>query len=226
MEKQMGLFDLSDNVFDEMKPEKDPNLLAAFLKSTLLSAFGGKKKGADNDGNMPAAPPSELRVMSVEVPGGLPKWRLRDVMLQWRLRHTAHSRELDAVDWLLGQLDPAGFELLSVKVPEQARLLLLEAMIQYTQKYAELQLDACHATRVQAAAAAIVASLPWRFDGATRRWGRYEQDPRTRLGRPHSPHQRQQQGCGQARHHPGGGMDAPAGSTLALARIWSDIHVV
>ena len=163
MEKQMGLFDLSDNVFDEMKPEKDPNLLAAFLNSTLLSAFGGKKKGADNDGNMPAAPPSELRVMSVEVPGGLPKWRLRDVMLQWRLRHTAHSRELDAVDWLLGQLDPAGFELLSVKVPEQARLLLLEAMIQYTQKYAELQLDACHATRVQA----VLQQLSPRFHGAS-----------------------------------------------------------
>ena len=52
---------------------------------------------------------------------------LRDAMVQWRLRSTAHPKEREAVDWLLAQLDPAAFGLLNVKVPEQARLLVIEA---------------------------------------------------------------------------------------------------
>ena len=160
MEKQMGLFDLSDNVFDEMKPEKDPNLLAAFLNSTLLSAFGGKK-ATGQVAEKEAAPAPELQVVPVEVPSGLPKSTLRDVMLQWRMRHTAHPREHDAVDWMLGQLDPEGFELVAVKVPEQARLLVVEALLQHTQKHADLQLDACRATRTQA----VLQQLSQRFQG-------------------------------------------------------------
>ena len=61
--------------------------------------------------------PDELRVVGVEVPAGLPKATLRDALLQWRLRHTAHQpRELLAVDWSLSQLEPEGFGLLAVKV--------------------------------------------------------------------------------------------------------------
>ena len=62
-------------------------------------------------------------------------------MLQWRMRHGAHQRERLAIDWLLGQLDPEGFDLLAVKTPEQARLLLLDAIIQHTQTHAELHTD-------------------------------------------------------------------------------------
>ena len=146
MEKKHGLFDMSEQVFDEIKPEKDPSLLASFLNSTILNAFGGKK-GAQGPQGKPMQP-EELRVVPVEVPPGLPKEMLRDAMLQWRMRHAAHPRELDAVDWLLGQLDP-GFDVIAVKVPEQARLMLVEAMTQHAQHHAELQLDACHAVSLQ-----------------------------------------------------------------------------
>lgn len=145
MEQAMGLFDMSEQVFDEVKPEKDPSLLASFLNSTLMGAFGGKK-GASAQASKPAAP-TELSVVPVELPPGFKRNVLRDAIMQWRLRHAAHPRELDAVDWLLGQLDP-GFELIAVKVPEQARLLILEALLQHTQQHAKLQLDACHAVRV------------------------------------------------------------------------------
>jgi hypothetical protein len=158
-EQRMGLIDLSDNCFDEVKPEKDPNLLAAFLNSTLLGAFTGKK-GEQADSKKPPPVPEELQLISVEVPGGLQRTLLRDAILQWRLRHAAHSTELDAVDWLLGQLDP-GFELRAVKVPEQARLLLVEALIQYRQQHADLELDACHASRVQS----TLQQLSGRFQG-------------------------------------------------------------
>ena len=157
-EQEAGLIDLSENVFDEVQPEKDPNLLAAFLNSSLLSAFGGKKK-ADHQEKKPPAP-QELQVISVEVPGGI-KTPLRDALMQWRMRHTAHPRELDAVDWLLGQLDP-GFELLAVKVPEQARLLILAAVLEFSQKHANLDLDMCHASRVQAT---LQQLAPSRFHG-------------------------------------------------------------
>ena len=144
MEKAMGLFDLSNQVFNAAKPEKDPTILAAFLNSTLLGAFGGKKR-SDEEAEPPGA--RDLRVVPVELPPGLPRAMLRDAMLQWRMRHVAHPIELDAVDWLLGQLDP-GFELLAVRVPEQARLLVLEALVQHSQQHAELQLDAGHAVRL------------------------------------------------------------------------------
>ena len=151
LEKKMGIFDISEQVFDEMKPEKDPSLLASFLNSTILNAFGAKKADFDIAGNHAAGPPPEMSVIGVETPDGFQKERLRDAMVMWRLRHAPHPKEAEAVDWLLAQLDPDGFGLQSVKVPEQARLLVLEALIQFTQAHAHSQLDACHAARVQAA---------------------------------------------------------------------------
>lgn len=145
MENAMGLFDMSENVFDEVKHEHDPKLMASFLNS-MLTGVTGKKGGEEVQKATKAS--TDLQVVPVELPPGMPKDMIRDAMLQWRMRHAAHSRELDAVDWLLGQLDP-GFELVAVKVPEQARLLLVEAMVQHAQNHAELQLDACHAVRVQ-----------------------------------------------------------------------------
>jgi len=149
LEERMGLgmFDLSNQVFDQVKPEKDPGMLAAFLNSTVMGLFGGAK-----DGEVAAPPPvrEELQLVPVEVPIGLPKATLRDALLQWRLRHTAHPVEAEAVDWVLGQMEPAGFELVAVKVPEQLRLLLTEALIAHSQQHAELQMDACHAMRLRA----------------------------------------------------------------------------
>ena len=158
MEKQMGLFDMSDMVFDEEKPEQDPSMLAAFLNSSLFSAFSNKKEDASAQARRPPVAP-EMQIVPVEVPAGLHKTTLRDAMLQWRLRHTAHPRELEAVDWLVGQLDPTGFELRAVKVPEQARLLLIEALLQHTQLHAAQQLDACHAVRVAAVLQALTPRL-------------------------------------------------------------------
>ena len=145
MEKSMGLFDLSDNVFDE-KPKEDNHMLAAFLNSKLTELFTGKKEDEQMKAK-PSAVKPELLIASVEVPVGLPKSTLRDALLQWRLRHTAHPQEMEALDWMLGQLDPA-FELLAVKVPEQSRLHIIEALIQHNQNHAELQLDASHSARM------------------------------------------------------------------------------
>jgi len=145
MEKKMGLFDMSDNVFDE-KPKEDPGMLAAFLNSKLSELFTGKR---DEKPREQVANP-ELMLAPLELPAGLRKTTVRDALLQWRLRHTAHPQESEAVDWMLGQLDPA-FELIAVKVPEQARLLLIEALIQHQQNHAELQLDAAHSSRLLSA---------------------------------------------------------------------------
>ena len=152
MEKAMGLVDLSEHVFDELKPEKDPNLLAAFLNSTLLGAFAGKTEAAGEEDAAKRAleekTKHDMKIVPIEVPAGLHKATLRDALLQWRMRHTAHPIELEAIDWLLMQLDP-GFEMLSVKVPEQARLMLVEALVQHMQANPMLQLDAAHAVRMQ-----------------------------------------------------------------------------
>ena len=146
LERRMGLFDMSEQVFDDLQPEKDPGMLAAFLNSKLLGGLAGKQKKALKKAEI--AP--EMQIMGVELPAGLPKSTLRDAMLQWRLRHTMHPHEALAVDWLLGQLEPSGFEIIAVKVPEQSRLLLYEALIQFSQTHAELQLDAAHAVRMHA----------------------------------------------------------------------------
>jgi hypothetical protein len=150
LEERMGLgmFDLSEQVFDEAKPEKDPGMLAAFLNSKMMSLFGVNKNQAPADAQPKMAP--EMHVCAVEVPIGLPRTTLRDALLQWRLRHTAHPVEADAVDWALGQLEPSGFELTAVKVPENLRLVIVEALLVHSQKHAELQLDACHAARLRA----------------------------------------------------------------------------
>ena len=109
-------------------------MLAAFLNAKLFGNFKGKKE--DKFKQAKAAPVrSELQIARVDVPTGLPKTTLRDALLQYRLRHTQHPHEAEAVDWILGQLDPA-FELIAVKVPEQTRLLILEAIIQHVQQHA------------------------------------------------------------------------------------------
>ena len=151
MERQMGLgmFDLSSQVFDEVKPETDPGLLAAFLNTNLFGALSGKRSAHSHHRRQQPPEHPEMLIVPVELPGGLAKATLRDAMLQWRLRHTAHAREAEAVDWLLGQLDPDGFELLRVKVPEQARLLVIEALVQFAQQHAELQMEAGHATKLK-----------------------------------------------------------------------------
>ena len=198
-----GLFDMSETVFDAKKPEENPGMLAAFLNATLL---GKRQHGKDEKAKevKPTTPP-ERHIAAVELPAGLPQSTLRDALLQHQLRYTAqHPHEVEAVDWLLGQLDPA-FALIQVparllrpslafsyllapslafaglpapspafpcllraspavshlllagrcararaqvKVPEQTRLLVLEAMIQHVQQHAELQLDAAYAMRV------------------------------------------------------------------------------
>ena len=145
LEQTFNEFDVFDD--DGLQPEKDPSLLASFLNSNMMSIFNGKN-GKDEGQTAPTTPPEQM-VMQVELPAGLPKETLRDAMLQWRMRHTAHPLESEAIDWLLSQLDPSGFGLLAVKVPAQLRSLLLEALISHSQRHAELQLDACHATRVQ-----------------------------------------------------------------------------
>ena len=147
IEKQMGLgmFDLSEQVFDKIKPDKDPSLLAAFLNSTIHGLVGRARQPAQ-----PSHPafPNEYISVPVDVPAGLRKSTVRDAMLQWKLRHTAHPLEGEAIDYLLGQLEPAGFGLVAVKVPENLRLLLVEALVQHAQQHADLQLDAAHAARL------------------------------------------------------------------------------
>jgi len=81
-------------------------------------------------------------------------------MLQWRLRHTAHPTEAEAANVTLSQLDP-NFKQLSVEVPQQARLMMMQAMLQWTQRHAGLQLDAGHATRLQI----VLEQIAPRFDG-------------------------------------------------------------
>ena len=161
MERRYGLVDLSDNVFDDAPPERDAGILAAYLNSKLNDLFTSKKEEERRRLEARSKLAPEMHVCAVEVPVGLPRTTLRDALLQWRLRHTAHPVEADAVDWALGQLEPSGFELTAVKVPEQARLLVYDALIQYTQQHAELQLDAAHAARV----AASLQQLSPRFEG-------------------------------------------------------------
>lgn len=149
-ERQRGFDDF--DVFDgdvDLQPEKDPSLLASFLNSNVMQIFS-RRNAFSTGANAPPPVPPERQVVSVEVPGGLPKGTLRDAMLQWRMRHTAHPVEAEAIDWLLGQLDPSGFGLLHVKVPGQLRPLLTEALIAYSQRHAELHLDACHSSRLSA----------------------------------------------------------------------------
>ncbi len=148
-------------VFDEVQPDKDAGILAAYLNSKLNELFTGKREDERRRAQEQSKVLPERLVCGVEVPIGLPKTTLRDALLQWRLRHTAHPSELLAVDWALGQLDPSGFELLAVKVPEQARLLVYEAVVQYAQQHAELQLDAAHAVRL----AATLQQLSPRLEG-------------------------------------------------------------
>lgn len=145
-------------VFDEVRPEKDPSIIAAFLNSKLLGGVLGRKGT-----NAPAQAPGrlEMQVVPVEVPAGIKRSTLRDAMLQWRLRHTAHPIEGEAVDWLLSQLEPVDFGLSAIKVPEQLRLLLVEALLTHAQKHAELQLDAAHAVRLQC----TLQQLHTRFTG-------------------------------------------------------------
>ena len=67
----------------------------------------------------------------------------------------------------VGQLDPSGFGLLHVKVPGQLRPLLTEALIAYSQRHAELHLDACHSSRLSA----LLRQLEHGFNaGATTRY--------------------------------------------------------
>ena len=145
-EKRMGLMDLSDQVFDA-KPEHDPGMLSAFLNSSLLSAFGGRKKDQDKKGGE-RPPPRELAGMAVSVPTSIAPV-LRDAMLQWRLRNNAHPLEAEAIGSLLGQLDKS-FSLLSVQTPEQVRSTLIDAILSFSHNHPELQLDACYAARLQA----------------------------------------------------------------------------
>ena len=115
-------------------------MLAAFLNTTLL----GKRQAKSKLGTSEPQTATERHIARVEMPPGLPKTSLRDALLQYRLRHTQHPHEAEALDWTLGQLDPS-FGLVAIKVPQQISLVLLEALIQYSQAHAELQLDAAHA---------------------------------------------------------------------------------
>ncbi|KAL1507803.1 hypothetical protein AB1Y20_007413 [Prymnesium parvum] len=142
-EKQMGLFDLSDHVFDA--PEHDPGMLSAFLNSSLLSAF--QLRGADAKRKAEKAQSlSEMAPITVEVPTPMTSM-LRDALLQHRLRHGGHPLELDTVNGVLGQLDKS-FSPLAVAVPEQVRPLLVEALIAFAHNHPDLQLDACFAVRL------------------------------------------------------------------------------
>ena len=138
LERRMGIIDLSDKVFD--KPQEDASMLASYLNHKLSELITGKHV---------SKPPvlSEVLLAPVEVPDGLPRSTLRDALLQWRLRHTAHPDEAEAMDWILGQLDPS-FKLEAVKVSDNIKLRVVEALVQYQQKHAELQLDAAHSVRM------------------------------------------------------------------------------
>ena len=84
-EKAQGLVDMSDSCFEEAA-EHDTGIVAQFLNSSLLAAFGHKTEAHDS----PPADPN-LAACRVAVPGGQGGRRLlRDALLQWRLRHTAH----------------------------------------------------------------------------------------------------------------------------------------
>lgn len=89
-EKANGMVDMSDSCFDEVA-EHDTGIVAQFLNSSLLSAFGQGKAAPTG----PQADP-HLAPCRVEVPGGPGGKRLlRDALLQWRLRHTAHPVEAE-----------------------------------------------------------------------------------------------------------------------------------
>ena len=51
-------------------------------------------------------------------------------------------------DAVLGQAEPS-FAQLRLEVPSQARIMLVQAVLQWSQRYASLQLDAMHAARLQ-----------------------------------------------------------------------------
>ena len=154
-EKAQGLIDLSDEIFDEpVEPEHDQGLVAQFLNSSLLSAFGGGKKAVEQ----PTVDPNFLPV-TVEVQKTISR-HVRDALMQWRLRHTAHPVEAEAAGAVLGQLDP-NFRVLAVEVPAQARMMLVQAMLQWTQRHPHMQLDAGHATRIQM----LLEAIAPRFDG-------------------------------------------------------------
>lgn len=154
-EKAQGLVDFSDNIFD-VAPEHDTGVVAQFLNSSLLSAFGfgPDKKAAPVAPHNPNFDPCEVSVSKTI------SRHLRDAMLQWRLRHTAHPVEAEAANAVLGQLDP-NFRVLAVEVPGQARIMVVQAMLQWIQRHAMLQLDAAHAARMQM----VLEQLAPRFDG-------------------------------------------------------------
>ena len=155
-EKAQGLIDLSDEIFDEqMEPEHDKGLVAQFLNSSLLSAFGGGKKSM----HAQQAVDPNFQAVKVEVHKPISR-HLRDALMQWRLRHTAHPVEAEAAAAVLGQLDP-NFRVLAVEVPQQARMMLVQAIVQWTQKHPHMQLDAGHATRIQM----LLEQIAPRFDG-------------------------------------------------------------
>ncbi|KOO32439.1 hypothetical protein Ctob_016604 [Chrysochromulina tobinii] len=116
-------------------------MLASYLNHKLSELITGKQA------NKPSPVRSEVLLAPVEVPDGLPRATLRDALLQWRLRHAAHPDEAEAMDWILGQLDPS-FKLEAVKVSDNIKLRVVEALVQYQQKHAELQLDAAHSVRM------------------------------------------------------------------------------
>ena len=142
------LFDLSDEVFDEVVPEQDPSLMAAFLNSNLLQLGQQMLGGGPTKSKEELQMEQDRKVRSVEVPTPI-RNVLRDAMVQFKLRHAAHPVEAEAIDWMLGQLDPTGFDLLAVKVPAQAKHLIAEAIYQHLQRHSMLQLDACYKARMQ-----------------------------------------------------------------------------
>ena len=48
------MVDMSDQCFDELRPEQDPSLLASFLNSTILGAFSSKKSDELRQGQLHA----------------------------------------------------------------------------------------------------------------------------------------------------------------------------
>ena len=91
MRVRARVWTVSEQVFNEVKPEQDPSMLAAFLNSNLFNAFSGKRaRHAEHAASKVQPPPPEHAVLAVELPPGLRRSTLRDAMLQWRLRHTAH----------------------------------------------------------------------------------------------------------------------------------------
>ena len=146
-EEQVGAFD----VFEEAAPDKDPTLIAAFLNSNL---FGLRGKGAAEKPKAPKLADDlvalPVRVEPLPLGGGRAFLceALRDALLQWQLRHSTDEKGEQAIDWMLGQLDPDAFETRRVKVPEALRPMLVEALLAHAQRHPTLQLDASFAARL------------------------------------------------------------------------------